>query len=335
METSGLPPAEPRLAPATAISPAVIVPDSARASPPKETTLNPPEQPVKAWLEFSSEPNGAKVFRNGELIGTTPLRSAEFLAGDATFLFVREGYLPRELKAAIDPAKGFKDSVSLVQPAPVYTGEIRVLNEGSASSRPIEIKLNSDLRSGTMTQSSKRGDFVVKFTGVWDGTILHSVTSDVISQPHGIQWAPESFILRFGDDGKSASYQCVAEGKTYGADLSAQSPSAVRAASVYKGTIRREGDERGAGVPLTITLASDRKSGTQTQSSKSGDTIVKFNGVWDGRTLRAVTDEVVSKPKNIQWKPESFTLKFANDWATAVYECNAEGQLFTAKLSVP
>jgi TonB family protein len=71
-----------------------------------------------------------------------------------------------------------------------------------------------------------------------------------------------------------------------------------------------------------------------TQSSKSGDTVVRFNGIWDGDILRAVTNEVISKPKNVQWEPESFTLHFANDGKTATYECLADGKTYVADLSL-
>ena len=113
----------------------------------------------------------------------------------------------------------------------------------------------------------------------------------------------------------------------------AQSPE-VKAGPIYKGTIRAQADS-GAGTPLTINLADDRKSGTMTQTTRSGDTVVKFNGVWEGTTLRAVTDAVISKPNNIQWKPESFSLRFTEDWKRGSYECNSEGNLYTAELTPP
>jgi serine/threonine protein kinase len=216
----------------------------------------------------------------------------------------------------------------------LYQGTIHVKNE-SSTNVPLMITIGSDLKSGTMTQSGRRGDVVVKFTGVWDGATLHAVTDEVVSTPKGINWDPESFTLHFAGDGKSATYECVADGKTYVADLSAQSAPVVKAASIYKGTIRAKGESAGSGTPLTINLAADRKSGTMTQSSKSGDTIVRFNGIWDGDILRAVTNEVISKPKNIQWKPESFTLRFAEDGKRGSYECNSEGHTYTAELSPP
>jgi TIR domain len=115
--------------------------------------------------------------------------------------------------------------------------------------------------------------------------------------------------------------------------LSAQSAPVVKAGPIYKGIIRTQGEHSGSGIPLTINLSVDRKSGTMTQTTKSGDTVVKFNGVWDGMTLRAVTDAVIAKPNNSQWKPESFTLRFAEDWKRVSYECNSEGSLYTAELS--
>jgi hypothetical protein len=293
---------------------------------------------AKAVVELNSVPAGAKVLQNGAFIGTTPLRRDDLPIGEATFLVAREGYLPRELKANIDPKQGFKQDISLTQAAPIYQGTIRVRYDYSAASVPLTMTLASDLKSGTMSQSGKRGDFVVKFTGVWDGTVLHAVTGEVLSQPAGIRWTPESFTLRFGDDGKGATYECVADGKSYIAELSAQSPestSVARTAPVYKGTIRTQGDSSGAGRPVTINFSGDRRSGTMTQSSKSGDVVVRFNGVWDGTTLRAVTGEVISKPKNIKWDPESFTLRFDGGGRGGSYECNADGHVYIAQLSAP
>jgi len=139
--------------------------------------------------------------------------------------------------------------------------------------------------------------------------------------------------LRFADDGKSASYERVAGGSTYVAELAAQSEARRKLSAVYKGTIRKQGDSTGRGVPLTITFAPDGNAGTETQGSKYGDTVVNFSGIWDGKTLRAMTSTVVLKPKNIQWKPESFALSFADDGKTATYDCTAEGQRYIAELS--
>jgi serine/threonine protein kinase len=216
----------------------------------------------------------------------------------------------------------------------VYEGTIHVKND-SSTNVPLAIAIGSDLKSGTMTQSGRRGDVVVTFTGIWEGATLHAVTDQFVSVPNGIIWDPESFTLHFSDDSKSATYECVAGGKTYVAELSAQPVPTVGISRIYKGTIRTKDQNGGAGVPVTMSFASNRKSGTMTQTSKSGDTVVRFNGFWDDKTLRAVTDEVISKPKNIQWKPEGFTLHFANDWKTAVYECNAEGHTYVAQLSAP
>jgi hypothetical protein len=218
-----------------------------------------------------------------------------------------------------------------VIPNAVYTGMIRIKFDGSGKTVPLTIMLGSDTKSGTMTQSSHKGDMVVKYTGVWDGTILRAVTSEVISKPNGVQWEPESFTLQFSEDGKNATYECNSDGKIYVADLAVQtlaSATATKLSSVYKGTIT-------GGTPLTIALSSDRKSGTMTQSAKSGDVVVKFNGVWDGPVLRAVTNEVVSKPAKVKWDPESFTLQFSEDGRKGSYECSADGKYYTAQLSPP
>jgi serine/threonine protein kinase len=108
----------------------------------------------------------------------------------------------------------------------------------------------------------------------------------------------------------------------------------VIANAVYEGTIHVKNDSS-THVPLAVTIGSDLKSGTMTQTSKSGDTVVRFNGIWDGDILRAVTNDVISKPKNVQWKPESFTLRFADDGKRGSYECNSEGRIYSAELSTP
>jgi len=286
---------------------------------------------AKAVIELSSVPSGARVFLDGTQIGTTPMRRNDLTPGEATYVLFLEGYLPRQVRVSLDPKQIFKKEVPLMTVAPMYAGTIHE-KYGYNYSVPLTITLASDLKSGTMTQSGKRGDFVVKFTGVWEGTALHAVTGEVISQPSAIQWTPEGFTLHFADSGRSGSYECVAGGKTYIADLSAQSASTAKTSSIYKGTIDKYGSSP---RPLTISLSADRKSGTMTQTSKYGDLVVRFNGFLDGSTLRAVTDEVISKPKNIKWDPESFTLRFEEDGRSGSYECSAGGHTYTAQLSAP
>jgi hypothetical protein len=295
-------------------------------------------QPGKAIIDLSSLPTGAKVLQNGALLGTTPLRRDDLSPGDASFLLVLEGYFPREVKTSLAPKQTFKQEVTLAHPASSYAGSIRIRSESYSSTRPLLIALGPDLKSGSMTQSSKRGDFVVKFAGIWEGSELHAVTGEVVSQPAGIRWEPESFTLRFSEDAKAGSYECVADGKSYVAELSATAvgtTAVTKTTSIYKGAIHAQGNSSGAGTPLTITFAPDHKSGTMTQGSKSGDLVVKFNGVWDGPILRAVSGEVISKPKNIQWQPESFTLRLGEDGKRGTYECNSEGHLYTAELAAP
>jgi hypothetical protein len=72
-----------------------------------------------------------------------------------------------------------------------------------------------------MTQSSTRGDTIVKFTGVWDGATLRAFSHEVVSKPEGILWEPESFAIRFSDDGKCAFYQCNYGTEMFVAKLSA------------------------------------------------------------------------------------------------------------------
>src|SRR5438132_7658501 len=94
--------------------------------------------------------------------------------------------------------------------------------------------------------------------------------------------------------------------------------------AVYTGMIRvKYGTTDSHVTPLTITPASDLKSGTMAQGSRKGDMVGKYPGVWDGTILRAVTNEVVSKPNGLQWEAEAFSLQFSDDGKNATYECNA------------
>jgi protein kinase-like protein/PEGA domain-containing protein len=290
-------------------------------------------QTTKSAIELDSTPPGAKVFQTGTLLGTTPFRRADFSTGETDLLLVLEGYLPSEVKASLSPKEAFKLNVVLTKPAASYKGIISVPADPSAHYNvPLTIRLNGDAKSGTMTQTGKHGDTVVKFNGVWEGAVLHAVTDEVVSVPAGTGWSPESFNLRFTSDGQGASYECNAGGKVYAAKLVSQTVTST-APIKYKGTIRVTGDNTSAGTPLTIVLEADRKSGTMTQSSKSGDTVVKFNGVLDGSVLHAVTDEVVSKPPKVQWSPESFTIRFNSDGTAGTYECKTGGKTYVATLT--
>lgn len=291
---------------------------------------------ISPAIDITTTPPGAKVLQAGNPIGTTPYQRDSFPVGDATFVLFLEGYLPLEFNASVTPKKPLQASLTLVKPATKYTGTIHVKNDSAGPGVPLLISLEPDLKSGTMTQSSRRGeDTVVKFNGEWEGAILHAVTDEVLAEPQNVKWSPESFTLRFSDDGQTASYECHAEKTAYVAELTPQRALPAKAASIYKGTIHTKEDSRSSGVPLTIKLEADRKSGTMTQSSKRGDTVVKFTGVWNGTMLRAVTDEVISKPKEIDWEPESFTLSFSEDGTTASYECRAGGATYTAELTAP
>ena len=290
-------------------------------------------QTTKSSIELDSTPSGAKVFQAGTLLGTTPLRRADFSTGPAYFLVVLEGYLPSEVKASLSPRETFKLNVALIKPAASYNGIISVPGDPSLRySVPLTIRLNADAKSGTMTQTGKQGDTVVKFNGVWEGAILHAVTDEVVSNPLGRGWTPESFNLRFTSDGQGASYECNAGGKVYAAKLTSQTVTSTTPAK-YKGTIRLMGDNSSRGVGLTLAFEPDRKSGIMTQSGKTGEITVKFNGVLDGNILHAVTDEVISNPAKIQWVPESFTIRFSSDGTSAAYECKTGGKTYTASLT--
>lgn len=272
-------------------------------------------------------PENAPATRDAPALPSAPLPSVSSNTAAAPSPPAIREQSARITEAPVVPVKSY------VKPNSFYAGTIRVKTESSVAV-PLAIVLGPDLKSGTMTQSSRRGDLVVKFTGVWDGPVLHAVTDQVISAPQGIKWQPESFTVHFADDGKGGSYECFADGKTYVADLALQSGIAATVSASYKGAIHEQG-ETGPGTPLTISFAADRKSGMMTQTSKSGDTVVRFNGIWDGNILRAVTNEVITKPKNIQWKPESFIVGMTDDGKHASYQCESEGRLYIAELTPP
>jgi serine/threonine protein kinase len=323
---------------------------AAKATPAIIATPEPAPAIVMGSLLLNTSPSGATVTLGDVTAGKTPMQ-LRWQPGKYPMRIALDGYDTIKQQVEVKENQStdlgtisLQLSKPVTEPATVpagpkvianavYEGTIHLKND-SSTNVPLTITIGSNLKSGTMTQSGRRGDVVVKFTGVWDGATLHAVTDEVISAPKGISWEPESFTLHFADDSKSATYECFADGKAYTADLSAQSAPAVKAAPIYKGTIRAQG-EKGSGTPLTINLAADRRSGTMTQTSKSGDTVVRFNGIWDGDMLRAVTNEVISKPKNVQWKPESFTLRFADDGKRGSYECNSEGHIYSADLSPP
>jgi len=171
-------------------------------------------QRSKTGVELTTIPQGAKVFQGDTLLGSTPLHLDNFPSGQTNFLFVLKGYLPREIKAQLNSRETFKTTVTLAKALQVYKGMI-------SESVPITMKFGPLCASGIMTQSSRRGDTIVKFTGVWDGAILRALSREVVSKPEGILWEPESFAIRFSDDGKIAFYQCNYGTEMFVAKLSA------------------------------------------------------------------------------------------------------------------
>jgi hypothetical protein len=171
-------------------------------------------QRSKTGVELTTIPQGAKVFQGDTLLGSTPLHLDNFPSGQTNFLFVLKGYLPREIKAQLNSRETFKTAVTLAKALQVYKGMI-------SETVPITMKFGPLCASGIMTQSSTRGDTIVKFTGVWDGATLRALSREVVSKPEGIFWEPESFAIRFSDDGKSAFYQCNYGTEMFVANLSA------------------------------------------------------------------------------------------------------------------
>src|SRR5439155_589692 len=86
-----------------------------------------------------------------------------FRPSDTTLLLLKDGYLPRELKIALNANRILKKEISLAQAAPLYQGTIRIREKNGAPVVPLSIALGPDLKSGTMTQAGRHGNFVVKF----------------------------------------------------------------------------------------------------------------------------------------------------------------------------
>jgi hypothetical protein len=168
----------------------------------------------RSGVELATIPQGAKVFQGDTLLGSTPLHLDNFPSGQTNFLFVLKGYLPREIKAQLNSRETFKTTVTLAKALQVYKGMI-------SETVPIRMKFGPQYASGIMTQGSTRGDTIVKFTGVWDGATLRGFSHEVVSKPEGILWEPESFAIRFSDDGRSAFYQCNYGTEMFVAKLSA------------------------------------------------------------------------------------------------------------------
>jgi serine/threonine protein kinase/formylglycine-generating enzyme required for sulfatase activity len=292
-------------------------------------------KPNNGTVELTTVPAGAKVFQNGDQVGVTPFHRDDVPPGNTTFILIADGYLPRAEEIVIKPGEPNKSEITLQRPDETYLGTI--------ADMPIVIKFDSDRKSGSITNHD---DVIAKFSGSWSGSLLRATINEALTERSNVLRSAESFVIRVSEDGKVAAYKLIDGEKTLSGSLasamqvqmSKSLPKALQAAlvantaPVYKGTIYEEGFHDGR--PLTITLAFDRKSGTMTQSSKSGDVVVRFNGVWDGATLHAVTDEVLSKPQNIEWEPESFTLRFAPDGKSGSYETNAGGHQYTADLTL-
>jgi serine/threonine protein kinase len=311
-------------------------------------------KPNNGAIELATVPAGAKVFQNGDGVGVTPFRRENVPPGMTVFILVADGYLPRISEISVKPGETVKLNIPLEKPDEVYQGMI--------ANSLVTIRFASDHTWGTMTtgestwqlgenllaaknprltepiQTTQRD--AVKFAGSWSGSLLRAKTYGVESRPINVPWQPRSFVMRISDDGRVAAYRDE-EKKISGTFVGVrviqtitppdQSITLSKLASTYKGTIHTQGNDHG--VPLIIMLAADRTSGTMTQSSQHGDVVVKFHGVWDGTTLHAVTDEVISKPAGIMWEPESFSLRFADDGKSGTYEVHASGTSYVADLT--
>src|SRR5205085_534647 len=221
----------------------------------------PPPAPALGRAMIKTSPTGATIILDNKQL-LSPATFPDLKPGKYSMRIELDGYEPiqqeidirqnqtsdlgmialKAKKPAVAMATaptGPKEELHWLIPNAIYTGIIREKSGGAYGYNvPVSIAPAADSKSGTMTQSAKSGDVVSKYTGVWDGKIFRGVTNEVVSKPARVQWEPESFSLQVSDDGKSARYECNADGKSYAADLTAQtlgSATAAKLSAIYKG----------------------------------------------------------------------------------------------------
>lgn len=90
-----------------------------QTSPPEPETST----PSTGTLRFTSEPEGARVELDGELVGTTPLTLDAVAAGAHEVTFTRDGYDTSRAQVTLDPEEEREVEAALNQ----LTGQLRVL----------------------------------------------------------------------------------------------------------------------------------------------------------------------------------------------------------------
>ena len=102
-------------------------------------------------------------------------------------------------------------------------------------------------------------------------------------------------------------------------------PPAPRSRAVapvsYRGKIY-SGSTKKMGTAITVDLDADRTGGTITYGSSVGDTRVRFTAISKDTEVQAVTKEVLSKPRRVQWTGEVFHLHLSPDESEAIYACD-------------
>ena len=106
----------------------------------------------------------------------------------------------------------------------------------------------------------------------------------------------------------------------------------VRPFYAYRGVIHVKGEEGRPGTPLRLKFDSGFQSGSIEQTGRSGSVIVKFHGDWQGAVLSARTGDIISKPHDIEWEPENFTVSITSKTKGA-YTCEASGKTYFADLT--
>jgi hypothetical protein len=281
-------------------------------------------------------PPGAKIFQNGDQIGVTPFNREDIPSGKTTFILIADGYLPRAMEVTIKPGEKLKSNTPLEKPNETYQGTIKDV--------PVTIEFAADRTSGTIKADPQ---VLAKFSGAWSGSLFRATIDEIVTAGQNVLGAAKSFVMRVSEDGKVAAYKLDDGQKTLSGSLASlrQLPKAElparssgwrapdKLAPVYRGTIRVKYDGSVPPRQLTITVGPDIKSGTMTQSSRKGDFVVKFTGVWEEAVLHAVTSEVISQPAGPRWEPEAFSLRLNEDGKGATYEVNADGKTYIAELT--
>ena len=125
---------------------------------------------------------------------------------------------------------------------------------------------------------------------------------------------------------------CAVKASLSAGQVGQVSAELVRPYYAYRGVIHVKGEEGRTGTPLRLKFDSGFQSGSIEETGRSGSVTVKFHGDWQGAVLSARTGDIISKPRDIEWEPENFTVSIT-DKTTATYTCEASGKTYFADLN--